>query len=286
MAPTVSEHPKPSEPLRRGHTRPTSSGAGGLPAWLLPASAAALLMLAIHGALVLSAARDQVAGPFPHFDGNCSVSKACRQVPAVHVFRALTLPSATLLVSIWWVAAQWLRARGLAGPRLRAWILGLGVAGAVFLVLYATFLGTEGHVYRMLRRYGIYVFFGGTGIAQLLLAWALTRADPALLPELERWVLRALQAIVLFMLVAGPLNIVADTLVEHDRIANILEWWYGVSLAAFAALLARVWERGKLALLLELGVHAIHVAESKIPDPVAHATDAGRVDTSALDPPA
>jgi len=245
---TLSERHQPTQ-----HPLAGTRASGGLPAWLLPGSAAALLMLAIHGGLVISVARGQVAGLFPHFDGNCSVSRACRQVPAVHVFRALVLPSATLLVLLWWVAAQWLRARGLAGPRLRGWIFGVGVAGAVFLVLYATFLGTEGHVYRLLRLYGIYVFFGGTGIAELLLAWALTRADAARLPELERWVLRAQQAAVLCMLVAGPINIVADKLVDHDRIANALEWWFGIALAVFAALLARVWRRARLALRLELG---------------------------------
>jgi hypothetical protein len=234
----------------------TPSGArqrDGLPAWWLPASAAAFLMLAIHGGLAVSVAAGEVDGPFPHLDGNCSVSKACRRVPAVYVFRAFALPSATLLVFFWWVVAQWLRARGLAGPRLCHWIFGLGLAGAVFLVLYANFLGTEGYVYRILRRYGIYVFFGGTGVAELLLTWALTRAAIAHVPELERWVQRALQATVLFMLVAGPLNLVADKLVSHDKIANALEWWFGIALAVFAALLARTWRRAGLVLRLELG---------------------------------
>lgn len=239
--------------LLSGTTGPPPGGAGGrarLAAWLLPAAIAALLMLAIHAGLALSVAVGRVEGPWPHLDGNTSVSRACRHPPAVHVFRALALPTTTLLALFWWVATAWLRERRVAGPRVAAWILGLGLAGALFLALYATYLGTDGPFYRALRRYGIYVFFGGTGIAQLLLTWVLARADPERLPELEPWVRRGLVTCVRFMLAAGPVNIVTDWLVEHDAIANALEWWFAVALAAVAALVARVWRRAGLALTL------------------------------------
>ena len=234
------ERPRPEDP------RPDDPGK--LAAWWLPAAAAASLVGAIHLGLVISASRGQVASWLPHLDGSCSVSKACRQEPAVHVFRALVLPTATVLAATWWVAAAWLRRRALAGPRLCRAVLALGLAGAVFLVLYATFLGTEGPVYRLLRRYGIYVFFGGTALAQLLVTLALARAPQERVPTLERGVLRGMQASLVFMLGAGPLNLVAAKLIGKDVLANVLEWWFGLALGLVALLLARVWRREGLAL--------------------------------------
>lgn len=216
-------------------------------AWWLPALSAALLVGAIHLGLALSVTRGLVPSWFPHVDGSCSVSRACRQEPAIHVFRALTLPAATLLAGTWLVAARWLALRELAGPRLRRAVLALGLSGALFLVLYATFLGTEGALYRLLRRYGVYVFFGGTAVAELLVTLALTRARRAgRAPEVEPWVVQALTATMVFLLAAGPVNLAAAKVLEREATANVLEWWFAIAMGLGFALLARAWARAEL----------------------------------------
>ncbi len=94
------------------------------------------------------------------------------------------LPCATLQTLCWVVAAAWLR-RDVPGavPTL-PW---LGLAVGIALMLYATFLGSEGRTYELLRRYGTVIYFGGTGLALLVALRALSRNRSALrLPRLAR----------------------------------------------------------------------------------------------------
>jgi hypothetical protein len=219
----------------------------GFPAAWIALAAALLPLVAIHVGWGLSVASGAIEGGFPYLDGSTSISRACRKEPAVHLFRALVLPSAALVAATWWVCAAWLAHEGLAGRRGRAWVLALGLVAAVFLVLYATFLGTDGEVYRWMRRFGVLVFFGGTAVAELVVTIALVRARPA---ALEPWVARAMRALCAGMLVAGPVNVVAGRLFERETVANLLEWWFTLGMVGYPLLLARVWARAGLALRL------------------------------------
>lgn len=216
-----------------------------LPAHAIAAVAALAPLFAIHLCLAISIGTGALAPTWPYFDGATSISRACRQPPAVHVFRALVISSAPLGALTWWIAAQWLAARGFGSRAACRWVLGLGVVGALFLVLYASYLGTEGRVYGLLRRYGIYVCFGATSLAELVVTIALHRARPS---ALEPWVRRAMVAVCALLLAAGPVNMIADHIVEHDRVANVLEWWFGIAMIGFPLLLARVWSREGLRL--------------------------------------
>ena len=51
-----------------------------------------------------------------------------------------------------------------------SWTVWLGICGAIALVFYVLYLGSEGVVYSWLRRYGVVFFFGFTALAQLLTA--------------------------------------------------------------------------------------------------------------------
>lgn len=173
-------------------------------------------------------------GPMnPLVDGDVSISRAMRHEPALQVFRAFVLPSATLMALTWLAVAARLRGAGCCPRALRS-IAILGVLGAVFLVLYGSYLGTDGAVYRALRRYGVYVFFAGTGVALTITA---LRWPAGVAPRARA----ALRAITAALWAAGPLQLLYDFILgKSDRAANVLEWWIAGALMAGFVLLARL----------------------------------------------
>jgi hypothetical protein len=221
-----------------------------IPAAWFALAAGAMPLAAVHLCLVVSIAVDTVLPCFPYVDGGTSISRACRTEPAVHLFRALVLPSSAAIAATWWIASGWLASERLAGVRARRWMLGLGLVGALFLVLYATFLGTQGDAYRWMRRFGVYLFFAGTSIAELILTVALARSRP---PALERWVRCAMVGACTLMIAAGPLNLLAERVVVKDRAACFFEWWFALAMIGYPLLLARLWSRSGWAVVLDGG---------------------------------
>jgi len=218
-------------------------------AWVA-AAAGTVPLAAVHVCLAVSIGAGTVLPCLPYVDGGTSISRACRTEPAVHLFRALVLPSSVAIAATWWIASGWLARERLAGERPRRWMLGLGLVGALFLVLYATFLGTQGDAYRWMRRIGVYLFFAGTSIAELILTIALARSRP---PALERWVRRAMIGACTLMVAAGPLNLLAERVVVEDRAACFFEWWFALAMIGYPLLLARVWDRAGVSLELDVG---------------------------------
>ena len=156
---------------------------------------------------------------FPLTDGCLSISAACRPKPVIYLFRTMMLPMSGLL--IWfWILNNTLLEHALPGQDTqRRWILSLATTGSLFLILYVLYLGTNGEMYAFLRRIGVYIFFGGTGIAQLLttlhirsIVLSNTTQNRRTVANLFSWKLQWL--IVMFMLGAGPLNLVVQTTVE------------------------------------------------------------------------
>ena len=169
----------------------------------------------------------------PLVDGCTSISRACRQVPVIYLFRAIMLPCSALLALFWWQERARLAALAPDRPALRRTVVALALVGAAFLVPYVVFLGTDGPVYEFLRRIGIYVFFGATGIAQLVATVAFDR-DP--IDRAARTVRAVRLALVLAMLALGPLNLVLKaTLADPDRAENVIEWWFGLAMFAWFA---------------------------------------------------
>lgn len=221
-----------------------------LAAWLLPALASVLaLALAMHGGLV------PVCNPF--IEGCVSISRAARHDLPNHVFRSLVLPAAVLQALVWLVQA---RALSLASPlamqRSARALAVLGVAAGIALVLYGSFLGTEGQVYRWLRRYGTVVYFGGTCLAMLLTGRALQRlhAHGALhLPQVhERALLALFGAIVLLGLGNALAGAWADDELK-DRVENATEWWGSLGMTLAFVVLADLWRRWNVAVRLNVG---------------------------------
>ncbi|MHB8714333.1 MAG: hypothetical protein ACYC9T_18720, partial [Trichloromonadaceae bacterium] len=139
----------------------------------------------------------------------------------------------------------WLRQLGFAPDRLLRALPWIGVTAAAFLVLYGTFLGTDGDGYRLMRRYGVYVYFGFTCIAMLIVAGALQKVAAGA-TRLRR------ASVVLYALVAalpllGLVNSMCTLLVSDEAmvkaIGNITEWWGGLVFTVFFMAVAWLWKR-------------------------------------------
>lgn len=184
--------------------------------FLLPCSVIAVCFL-------VSSFLGQIEICFPFYSGCVSISAAARQDPAIHIFRMVMLPVTTVLGAFWLMARAWLLrlgvSRGLANTAG-----GLGLLGAVFLVLYVVFLGTTGTVYELLRRFGTTLYFGGTGIAQLVLVLGLDKARGAGRAAFPRGLIRLLVTICVSMLIMGVVYIPAANLFRAHNVENIVEW--------------------------------------------------------------
>lgn len=196
-----------------------------------------LPLLAVHTAYFMSASADLVPDCIPYLEGCTSISRAARRGDAIFVFRPLMIVSAVLLMMYWRLMQQWLR-RIETEPsnqhRIMCW---LGFTGALFLILYANFLGTEGDIYRFLRRHGIIVFFSFTPLAQLLLVKQLLRISYDA-PDLR--IRRAVVFYKLFlcatMLSIGIVSALLDYLgLQTDARENIIEWNFAICMLVYFA---------------------------------------------------
>jgi hypothetical protein len=206
-----------------------------LACWLLPSAV-------VIGCYLLSLQLGQVRSCVPFFEGCVSISAAARQDPAIHLFRAVILPASTLIAGYWLLVYAWLTGLGERGSS-RGWITGLGVIGALFLVLYAVFLGTEGRAYGLMRRYGVTVYFAFTALAQLLLAARLHKLPVAAKARLGRGVIGPKIAIGATMLALGLVNIPAANFFEAFRIENVIEWNFALLMHGYFVLTAIAWRR-------------------------------------------
>ncbi len=230
---------------------------GTLPLWPLALIAGLLPAVAALTAFALALHAGLVPACNPFFDGCVSISRAARHGLPNHVFRALVLPAATLQALLWLLQAQALQAAGGAALRRSALALAaIGVIAGLCLVLYGSFLGTEGAAYRWLRRYGTVGYFGGTCVALLLLARALQRlraSQALLLPRThERLLLVLLGLIVALGLGNALAGAGADALMK-DRVENVTEWWGALGLTLGFVTLASLWRRWELRLRITRG---------------------------------
>jgi hypothetical protein len=223
--------------------------ARGLPLWPLPLLCAALPFVAAHLAWWLSLADGLIPACNPYLDGCVSISRAARHGLGNHVFRMAMLPAATLQALCWLAAAGWLRRRWGVASHALPW---LGLVAAAFLALYATFLGTEGEAYRLLRSYGVKLYFGASYLALLVLLRAMARAGrpqgrvPAGYGPLL--------GIALGMLAIGLASVAREYAVlddaANDAWGNVLEWQLGLWLTAMFAVLAWRWWRDRVRIAL------------------------------------
>ena len=218
---------------------PESSPRTGFPRWPLALLCALLRFVAAHLGWWISSAQGLVPACNPYLDGCVSISRASRHGLGNLLFRMLMLPAATLQALCWLTAALWMRRLG-ANGLAPAW---LGGVAALALVLYATFLGSEGRTYELLRRYGVYLWFGGTYLALLTVLRGMASRRPA-----HAYV--PLLVVAWGCLVFGLASVVVRYVVSadalRDRLENLLEWHVALWLTAIFAVLAWSWWKEQL----------------------------------------
>lgn len=168
----------------------------------------------------------------PFIDGCTSVSATGRHPPASYLFKATMLPQSILLSAYWLYSVAWLRALEAAAgrPRRSGSAIGIvGVTGALFLILYVTFLGSEQPFYEFMRRYGVYLYFALNVIAQLLLAYRVLPLGRQL-ADTRLLFLTKLQLVLAWVPFAiGALNLILKAVLENSRPAeNRIEWIFAI----------------------------------------------------------
>jgi hypothetical protein len=177
----------------------------------------------------------------PLLDGCTSISATGRYQPGSLLFKAVMLPQAAWLLILWWLAVAWLR-QVTTRPRRHTLVLVSGATGALALVVYVTLLGTGEPLYEYMRRFGIWFYFLGTALAQLLLSRALP-ASP--LRKAMQWVVAA-------PFILGLGNLAQKAIVDQpDNIENRIEWIAALLMQLWFVLLYIAWQRSGISITVQ-----------------------------------
>ena len=182
---------------------------------------------------------------FPYIEGCASISATGRYEPASFIFKPAMMSEWAILVLYWLFNVAWLRclARAANGnDKVGRWIGVIGSAGALALIVYVTFLGTQAPFYEFMRRFGVYLYFLFSVLAQIMLARHTIRLSHTLgLSTVER-IGRVQLVLALVPFALGALNLVLkSTLADPDPAENVIEWIFALLMHAFFALTWFTW---------------------------------------------
>lgn len=202
--------------------------------------AAILPFFALHLSYLHSALAGQVPTCIPYLEGCTSISRAARRGDTIFIFRAIMMPYAFVLIVFWAMCQTWLE-KLLLLPSHRPLLMKLiGWLGALALLLYVDFLGTEGEWYRFMRRYGVIFFFSFTALSQLLLTSCLYQ-----ITEFQHhsvlWFRKVMFGVCLALLFLAFTHLWASLLENGDRYENMVEWNFGLLLILFGAVSWQAW---------------------------------------------
>ena len=235
----------------------TRAAGGSVRLWWLPLAAGLLPAAGAMVAFELAVAQGQFPDCNPLLDGCVSISRAGRHDLPNIVFRALLVPGATLQAIVWLLTGTWLRRLGTPPDRLLRALPWVGLTAAAFLVLYGTFLGTEGPGYQWMRRYGVVVYFGFTCIAMLIVGGETRRM--ALATGRLRHAAALTYLLVAALPLLGVINATAPLVLPgqaaQDALGNVTEWWGALVFTVFFVVLAWLWRRTGFTAALAAGGH-------------------------------
>lgn len=212
------------------------------PGWIALVTAL-LPFLTVQLCYGLAAGAGLVPQCLPYVEGCTSISAAGRYGWSYFLFKAGVMPAAVFLALFWWLCRHWLQTLGEApGSRAGLALAWVGTIAAVFLLLYAVFLGSRGDTYNLLRRYGVSVYFSFSYLAQLLLLSRLRRLAARGRPAIPPWILRAKTLLAAVLLALGLGSIPVSNLVaDKDPIENAIEWNFTLLLVSYYLLTWAAW---------------------------------------------
>lgn len=214
---------------------------------IVPLATGLLPIIGIHFCYLIGIEYANLPACIPYLDGCTSISATGRYPPASYLFKAVMMPCSVLLCVYWILNTAWLRAMD-AGNEPSATrhntISVFGIAGAISLVVYVSFLGTSEPFYEFMRRFGVYLYFLFSVIAQLLLAFATLRLSR----RPENVSLRRVAVAQLLLSVSpfaiGVLDLVLKaTLEDSDQAENVIEWIFALMMQLYFLLSFVAWRR-------------------------------------------
>ena len=218
---------------------------------LVPNAALAMWALPWLGVCIsfaASAAAGYVPACMPFIEGCTSVSATGRHGLGYVVFKAAMFPAAALALWYWPAVARWTRAAHGRSSRVDRLVFALGIVGALALMLYTTFLGSEGDIYRAMRRYGTATYFACTFVAELLFTLRARSAVP------ESRIVLAKTLLCFGMIGLGTvLGLATYVLEDKDELQNATEWWSAAALTACPLLTWLMWQDRNTTLWLRNG---------------------------------
>jgi hypothetical protein len=213
---------------------------------LLPLITGLLPIVAIHVSLVLAIHAGAIPPCFPYLEGCASISATGRYEPASFVFKPAMMSEWMILVVYWLFNVAWIRSLARetgASEKTSTWTGIFGCAGALALILYVTFLGTQAPFYEFMRRFGVYLYFLFSVIAQILLARNTISLSATLGLSRIRKIgnIQLLLALIPFAL--GALNLILkSTLEDPDPAENIIEWIFALLMHVYFILTYFAWK--------------------------------------------
>lgn len=176
----------------------------------------------------LSMSAGLVPSCIPYIEGCTSISATGRYGVSYWLFKLMMLPQSVLLWLFW---RRLFEGFGSSSSQAR-WMLRLGLTAALFLVLYTVFLGSSGDFYRLMRRYGVFVFFLGTFGAQILATLRYARSDTSS----SRVVVAIQRVLLVAMLLLAIAEVPLGSFGLKDDVAeNIIEWNFSLLMQCWFA---------------------------------------------------
>ncbi len=209
----------------------------------LPLATALAPIIGINLAYWLGVDNGTLPSCIPYLDGCTSISSTGRYPPGDRLFRAVMLPQAVLLALTWHFTVLWLKA---LRPNVRAatTILVSGLLGALALIIYVSYLASNDPFYQIMRRYGIYLYFIGTVVAQIAVTASLGESR---LRTLMGWLL-------LMPFVLGIYNFVQKALIDDlNSVENRIEWIVSLLMQLWFIALFVAWRRTRFEIAARTG---------------------------------